>query len=216
MMDNTILVMKFSLARGLVIEISPFWIAIATATAVILFLVWFIRNRTSLDFVETEIPFPGIGKVRLRPSYEDIQIAHKAWVELATRKAGLPLDEENDTIVELYNSWYEMFREMRNLAKQIPAEKIRKNENTQKLVRLLVDVLNQGLRPHLTRWQSRFRRWYDEAIKKDENKDKTPQEIQKEYPDYADLIADLKTVSKGLVEYTDFIKHVAQGKRQRG
>jgi hypothetical protein len=213
--DNGILILKISCARGLIVEVGPLVLVIVAATVGIFFLIWYFRKKTSWDVVEAEIPFPGMGKVKLRPSYEDIQIAHKAWVELATRKAGIPLDEENDTIVELYNSWYELFREMRNLAKQIPADRIRKHSDTQELVRLLVDVLNQGLRPHLTRWQSRFRRWYDDAIIRDENKDKSPQEIQKGYPEYAMLIADLKVVNEGLVKYTAFIKRVAQGEKQK-
>jgi hypothetical protein len=215
-MDNSVLILKISYARSLVVEVGSFVLAIIGTVIVAIFLYRHFRKKTSWHPVEAEIPFFGIGKVKLQPGHDDIQIAHKAWVELATRKAGLPLDEENDTIVELYNSWYELFREMRNLAKQIPAEKIRKNKNTQELVRLLIDVLNKGLRPHLTRWQSRFRRWYDEAIKREENKDKTHQEIQKEYPDYAALIADLKIVNGGLVRYTAFIKQVAQGDKRQG
>lgn len=214
MTDNSILILNISYARHLVVEIGPCVLAIIGAIVITFVLYRYFRKKTSWHAVEAEIPFFGIGKVRLQPNNDDIQIAHKAWVELATRKAGLPVDEENDTIVELYNSWYELFREMRNLAKQIPAERIRKNETTQELVRLLVDVLNQGLRPHLSRWQSRFRRWYDEAIKKRENKGRTPQEIQRDYPEYATLIADLKTVNKGLVKYTAFIKQVAQGEKQ--
>lgn len=216
MTDNSLLILKISYARGLVVEVSPLVLAIVTVAGGLLFLVWFLRKKAFWDVVEAEIPFSGFGKVKIRPSHEDIQVAHKAWVELVTRKAGLPLDEEHDTIVELYSSWYELFREMRNLAKQIPAEKIRKHPDTQELVRLLVDVLNQGLRPHLTRWQSRFRRWYDEAINKDENKGRTPQEIQRDYPGYTELITDLKVVNEGLVKYTAFIRRVAQGEEQEG
>lgn len=214
-MDNSFLILKISYARGLIVEVGPYVLAIVTVAGGLLFLVWFLRKKAFWDVVEAEIPFSGLGKVKIRPSHDDIQIAHKAWVELVTRKAGLPLDEEHDTIVELYSSWYELFREMRSLAKQIPAEKIRKHKDTQELVRLLVDVLNQGLRPHLTRWQSRFRRWYDEAIKKDANKDRSPQEIQRDYPDYEALISDLKTVNEGLVRYTAFIKQVAQGEKRQ-
>jgi hypothetical protein len=212
-MDNSILILNISYDRGLVVEVGPAILAIIGFAVIALLLYRRYRKKTSWRAVEAEFPF-GIGKVRLQPNHDDIQIAHKAWVELATRKAGLPLDEDNDTIVELYNSWYDLFREMRNLAKQIPAEKIRENKNTQELVRLLVEVLNQGLRPHLTRWQSRFRRWYDEAIKKEENKNRTPQEIQRDYPEYEALIADMKAVNEGLVIYTGFIKKVAQGEER--
>jgi hypothetical protein len=40
----------------------------------------------------------GIGnqKLKIKPSYDDIQIAYKLWVELSTRKIGLPIDLEHD------------------------------------------------------------------------------------------------------------------------
>src|SRR5205807_2700637 len=112
-----------------------------------------------------QVQLGGIGTVKIRPSYEDIQVAHQAWIELVTRKAALPFEERNDVIAEVYDSWYALFREMRNLTKTIPAERVRGSKDTQALVRLLVDALNHGLRPHLTKWQARFRRWYEQAEK---------------------------------------------------
>ena len=46
------------------------------------------------------------------------------WVELNTRKIGLEFDQENDVIVEVYDSWYEYFRVARELIKDLPIEKI--------------------------------------------------------------------------------------------
>ncbi len=216
-MDNNVLILNISYVRRLVVEVGPIVIGIV-ALVFILYLLYrrFLRKeKSSWSAVEAEISLGGLGKVKLKPSYDDIQVAHKAWVELATRKAGLPFEEEHDVIVEVYNSWYELFREMRNLAKQIPAEKVRESTNTRNLVRLLIDALTLGLRPHLTRWQAKFRRWYDEASTRDENRAKTPQEIQREYPEYGELVADLKSVSKDLVEYTMFVKRVAQGEERK-
>ena len=137
------------------------------------------------------------------------QVAHKAWVELVTRKAALPFEEDHDVIYEVYNSWYALFQEMRNLVKTIPAEKVRDSKDTQELVRLLVDALNKGLRPHLTQWQAKFRHWYEEALKKSSGK--SPQEVQREYPNYRELVDDLIRVNKQLVEYAVVIKRIAQG-----
>tara|TARA_Y100000310_G_C20684535_1_gene818117 strand:- start:3003 stop:3389 length:387 start_codon:yes stop_codon:yes gene_type:complete len=114
-----------------------------------------------LFFEETElnITLGGIGSVKIKPSHEVAQIAHKAWSELITRKAGLQFEPENDVVVEVYNSWYQLFSEMRSLIKEIPASHLKRSE-TKKLVNLLVDSLNKGMRPHLTKWQAKFRRWY--------------------------------------------------------
>jgi hypothetical protein len=169
------------------------------------------RSPTSrLSVVEAEVQLGGIGRVKLRPHYEDIQVAHKAWVELVTRKAALPFDKDHDVINEVYNSWYALFQEMRSLAKSIPADRVRASKDTRELVRLLVDALNNGLRPHLTKWQAKFRHWYEEALK--EGAQKSPQEIQRDFPQYQELVDELVNVNKQLVDYADVIRRIAHGK----
>lgn len=96
----------------------------------------------------------GNGSITLHPNETDRQIAYAIWVELSTRKIGLPIDIEHDVIEEIYNSWYILFGVVRELVKGIPASKLRR-EDTQKIVELSFDVLNEGLRPHLTMWQAR-------------------------------------------------------------
>ena len=159
--------------------------------------------------VEAEVELGGMGRVRIRPNYEDIQVAHEAWVELVTRKAALPFDKDQDVISDVYESWYSLFQEMRRLAKAIPAQKVRESRDTQQLVRLLVDALNNGLRPHLTRWHAKFRHWYDQAATKSPMK--SPQDLQREYPEYQDLVDDLITVNKKLVSYSELMKRIAHG-----
>src|SRR5437773_1730066 len=56
------------------------------------------RKLPSWSVVGAEVALGGIGTVKIRPSYEDIQVAHKAWVELVTRKAALPFQEDHDVI----------------------------------------------------------------------------------------------------------------------
>jgi len=205
-----VLIVAFTDKCVLTIKLGPVLILLL----VLVPLIYYMLKRGTKRFpqwqtVEAEVKLGGIGKVKIRPSYEDVQVAHKAWVELATRKAGLPFDEENDVIVEIYDSWYELFKEMRNLAKQIPAEKVRASRDTRELIRILVEALNKGLRPHLTRWQAKFRRWYVAELKK--YPDKSPQEIQKEYPEYRELVNDLRNVNEQLVQYTALIKRIAYG-----
>ena len=59
----------------------------------------------------------------------------------------LVFDQENDVIAEVYNSWYEYFRVARELIKDLPIEKV---ECASELIELATNVLNNGLRPHLT------------------------------------------------------------------
>lgn len=128
---------------------------------------------------------------------------------MATRKAALLFDDENDVIVEVYNSWYELFGRMRDLVKEIPAQKLRSSRDTRELVRLLVDALNKGLRPHLTKWDARFRRWYD--LELNTKVGVSPQVIQRQFPEYVALVKGLKTVNQQIVEYAEVLRRVSQG-----
>ncbi len=155
----------------------------------------------------------GIGdqKVKIKPNYQDMQIAYNLWVELSTRKIGLEIDLDNDVIKEIYDSWYDFFKLTRELIKDIPVSKIRKDESTKELVRIAIEVLNEGLRPHLTKWQARFRRWYNTEIEREENKNLSPQEIQKKYPEYENLTKEMIEVNHQLIEYRKILRQLAMG-----
>ena len=133
-------------------------------------------------------------------------LAYKLWVDLSTRKIGLPFDENNDVIEEVYNSWYAFFGVARELLKELPATQI---NTSSELIELTEKVLNKGLRPHLTTWQAKFRCWYD---KNRADSDKEPQQLQKEYALYDELIADLKTTNSRMIEYKELLRKIAFGK----
>ncbi len=210
---QNIITIKITNDSILAIEVGPLLLAlivIGILCWLIYYRLWRRRQQPPWSVVEAEVQLGGIGMVKIRPSYEDIQIAHKAWVELVTRKAALPFEADHDIITEVYDSWYILFQEMRDLTKTIPAERIRASKDSQELMRLLVNALNKGLRPHLTQWQARFRYWYAEALKN--SIAKSPQEIQRDYPQYQKLVADLIKVNKQLVDYAEVIRQIAHGK----
>lgn len=194
---------------SLTISISHWFVVLAVA----LLAAWLLWRKMSGRFmtdVDMEINLGNIGKVSIKPNHEVKQIAHKAWVELKTRKAGLPIDKDNDVIGDIYESWYNLFGEIRALTRDVPASKLN-NPDTKKLVGLLIDTLNDGLRPHLTRWQAKYRRWYDKAVDKSEHDELTPQEIQNQYPQYKELVEDMLQINQQLVQYTEQIKKLADG-----
>ena len=80
-------------------------------------------KRRKLVFDGAEI---GVKDVKVKITCDDTvaEIAYKLWVELTTRKIAMPIDRENDVIVEVYNSWYAAFGEIRKLLKEIPQDKL--------------------------------------------------------------------------------------------
>jgi len=159
----------------------------------------FLKNLKT-HTAELNISLGAIGNITIKCNYEVRQIAHHAWTELVSRKAGLPIDPDHDVILEIYDSWYSLFAEIRRLIKSIPAAEI-EEENTQKLIEMLVNSLNNGLRPHLTKWQAKFRRWYTAELTKEVDASIPPQVIQKRFPQYQELMNDLIRINDQLVEY---------------
>lgn len=179
------------------------WVTGAVLLVLLLLFIWQVmRSRNLFQKFEIDQAEVGIGtnKLKLSINETDRQIAYKIWVELSTRKIGLPIDLEHDVISEVYDSWHTFFTVTRELVKDVPVNKFRRKE-TEEIVRLSIGVLNDGLRPHLTKWQARFRRWYGKATEHADFVDQSPQEIQQKYPKYEELQADLMEVNKRLIAY---------------
>lgn len=195
------------------IEVSIYLIAAISLLAIAILIYkyhfsgWRFHN---FEIDETEF---GIGnqKVKLRPNTTDKQIAYRIWVELSTRKIGLPIDLNDDVIYEVYDSWYSFFSVTRELIKDVPVTRFQRKD-TEKIIRLSIDVLNIGLRPHLTKWQARYRRWYEAQSKSNESLDLEPQEIQKKYPNIEKLESELLIVNRRLIGYRqkmyELISHI--------
>jgi len=59
-------------------------------------------------------------------NFQNIEIAHKIYVELVTRKAAIEIEEHRDVIVEIYNSWYSIFQSTRDELKSMNGELLKK------------------------------------------------------------------------------------------
>jgi len=201
---------------ALQLTISSWLIAVLSGVILIILLIRWLcirKLRASYEINEVEIGI-GSNKIKIRPNHDDLRIAYQLWVELKTRKLGIKVDEDNDVIHEVYNSWYEFFRITRELIKTIPATKVRASEDTRALVNLSMKVLNDGLRPHLTTWQAKYRRWYDREAEDQANFQLPPQLIQKKYKEYAALISDMKRVNMMLVKYAALLEDMIHGKEK--
>lgn len=190
--------------HNLVIQTS-LWV-LGFIVLLVLIYIFLLKNKWRYDLVKVNIKLGNVGTAEFRPNKSDLQVAHKIWTELVTRKAAIPIDKEHDVIEEIYNSWHTMFQKVREFISEIPADLIRNNKSTKEIVRIATQTLNDGLRPHLTRWQARFRNW--SFAEKHKLMEMTPQELQKEYPEYNDLIEDLMRVNTQLIQYSKELKKI--------
>ena len=156
----------------------------------------------SIEISETVI---GIGKSSIKINCDKrVQgIAHKIWIELKTRKIGIMFEEDQDVITEVYDSWYEAFKIIRKQLEEIPEERI---GDAKELIDIVLKVLNDGLRPHLTKWQAKYRAWYKKE--KEKNQNMTPQEIQKMYPEYQELVSDLKKTNEIMINFSKELRKI--------
>jgi len=198
--------------KGLQVRIGLLWILIFTAIIVCILVVQYWRPKWSMGWHASEVKFKFSGiEATVAPNIDTIRIAYQAWIEMTTRKVGLLFNQENDVIIEVYDSWYRMFGIFRELIKSVPAQRLRKSKDTQQLVELMRDVMNQGMRPHLSRWQARFRKWYvkELAAENESGQNDSPQQIQRRFPEYEELISDLSEVNLQLVEFSERLKTLA-------
>jgi hypothetical protein len=204
----------FSIVVGddwnLSLHLSPIPLITLAVIVAVIFLAIRVYAKHKLVDWELDGAEMGLGdqKFYFKPNNTDRQIAYSIWVELSTRKIGLLVVPDDDVISEIYDSWYAFFSVTRELIKDIPVSKVR-GASTSKIIDLSVEVLNVGLRPHLTKWQARFRHWYERQM--DSKSDAAPQEVQKDFPAYDELVADLLEVNKHLMIYRSKMNELVKG-----
>jgi hypothetical protein len=69
---------------------------------------------------------------KIKRSYQNLYVAHRIYIELVTRKAAIPIDVDKDVLVEVYNSWYSMFKTIREEIKNLPGDYLVDNESTKR------------------------------------------------------------------------------------
>ena len=157
----------------------------------------FLENSTFIDNAE---PTENTDK-------EIKKFANNIYIELITRKAGIPLEEDKDVIEEIYNSWYKLFCIIRDEIKSLPAKYLKDLSNPESAQGISMKILNDILRPHLTEHQAKFRNWLAKAKQDPQYSNLTPQELQKKYPDYEILFKSLKKTNEMLIESAERLQY---------
>lgn len=191
--------------------LSP-WIVLLILVAIGLLLlaryVWLFQHSM---WNEIEFSVCGVSS-KFCPDYSEKQIAYEIWVELSTRKIGLPIDLENDVIIEIYDSWYSFFSISRELIRKIPVRKLN-DKGAKFIVDVSLKILNQQLRMHLTKWQARYRKWHEAAVLNDS---RDPQVVQRNFPQYEHLTDNMLLVNKSLIECRKEMYRLATGNEEPG
>lgn len=195
--------------------ISSDWIFIGTIIAIIIALI-FLKRRLSKLFrwQNLEVEISGTPKVtfKVERNHDNLFIANRIHIELTTRKAAILINENDDSIEEIYDSWYKLFNIIRDEIKTVPGKYLKDHDPTKALIGLTRKILNDGLRPHLTEHQAKFRKWLENAKEEEINKRLAPQDLQKKYPDFDNLVASMKEVNLILANYANELDKLIKGK----
>lgn len=191
------------------------WVLVAAvilAGALRLFAWKWLQNKFSFQDVTMKF---GSLEFKVKRNTENLYIANRIYIELVTRKVALDFEKDKDVISEVYDSWYTLFKIIREEIKTVPGQYLQRHDATEALIGLTTEILNQGLRPHLTTYQAKFRRWYAGALNEEANRGKSPQEIQRGFPEYEILVADLERVNGLMKAYAEDLKGLIKGKTRK-
>ncbi len=116
------------------------------------------------------------------------ELAYRLWVQFSTRVVAFEIDWEQDDLAKVYDSWYSCFQQARTLVEEIPVWRDPDHGLAREVLGIATTALNQHMRSHLTAWQSRFRHWSDETVKKNTKlRSLSPQVRQKQFPKFDEL-----------------------------
>ncbi|OWY65383.1 hypothetical protein B7486_42365 [cyanobacterium TDX16] len=193
--------------KALVVQ-RTFWLGVAGGAIGLLIITVLIRRKYRLNLVSVSLPF-NLGTVEYELSSQDRVLAWKMYVQLKTRKAALLFDENHDVISEVYSSLYDIFPVARELLSNMPLAEV---ERSKGVADLILRVLNDAIRPHMTVWQASFRRWWEREVQSESNKGKSPCDIQRSYPQYSELVADLNRTNTELAKLADELLVIARAR----
>ena len=148
----------------------------------------------------------------------NIKVAWNIFCELQTRVGIVDFVENEDNIKICFESWYNMFKIIRSNLKelQIPLRKNKEKKNSdsiksKNLDEVLFILLNSHMRPFLRKWHYEFNTYWQENFTPDKN----PIEVQKNFPNYPELIGDINILQKKLKEISNTLEQIVRWSKKR-
>lgn len=150
----------------------------------------------------------------------NIKVAWNIFCELQTRVGIVDFVENEDIIKICFESWYNMFKIIRSNLKELQIP-LRKNKEKKKsdsityksknLDEVLFILLNSHMRPFLRKWHYEFNTYWQENFTPDKN----PIEVQKNFPNYSELIGDISILQNKLKEVSNALEQIVRWSKKR-
>jgi hypothetical protein len=153
-----------------------------------------------LKKVSVGLPF-GMGQAEWQADDTEIRAAWNLYVELVTRVAVEALDEQNGSLREALNSLYQLFPQTREILRTAgPSIGARMPS----IGGLAIAVLNDGLRPFMTKWHPELAHWESQRPATT-----SPRDHERSFPGARALREDLRVLQIELRRYAEALGRIS-------
>jgi hypothetical protein len=159
-----------------------------------------MRDRVSLKNVSVSLPF-GIGSMSWEVNRKQQEAAWSLYVELVTRIAVQPLALDQGLVREAMNSLYSLFGTTREILKAAGPDV---GASRDSVGGIAIAVLNNGLRPFLSKWHPLLQAW--EARRP---VGVSPKEHEQSWSEEATARRELEALRVGLEQYAQALATIA-------
>ncbi|MCL2924376.1 MAG: hypothetical protein MGF17_07055 [Trichodesmium sp. MAG_R04] len=150
------------------------------------------RDPAVLKKVSVSLPF-GLGCAEWEADQTERYAAWSLYVELVTRISVQPLGQEEGILREALDSLYRLFDTTREILKEA-GPGVGASQNS--VGGIAITVLNQGLRPFLTKWHSSLEVWETQR-----SNGVSPKEHEKEWSEESKMRGELEYLRQELNKY---------------
>jgi hypothetical protein len=161
-------------------------------------------DPAKLKKVSVNLPF-GIGGAEWEADPTERRAAWSLYIELVTRIAIQPLEEDQGLLRETLNSLYQLFPTTREILKEAGPSVGASHDSVGGIA---IHVLNNGLRPFLAKWHPLLQAW--EAQRPP---NLSPKEHEDNWSEQPNLRSDLELLRKDLEQYANALATIAGVKK---
>jgi len=124
----------------------------------------FKRLLTPLGITSVNIDIPGLGETKLELANPQREAARRIFLEMTTRTVTQRLKKEDGTLSAAIKSLYEFFQIVRGELKTMPPPPPGTDSDAKTLESIAHRMINQALRPYLSRWHDRINAWNETGL----------------------------------------------------
>jgi hypothetical protein len=161
------------------------------------------RGSGFLTLSEITLTMPEFAQMKFAVNLEYRRVAWKLFIETLTRVTTQPLGMEEGSLREALTSLHGLFGATRDLLKKMPPSKPTSKITVEMLA---VKMLNQEIRPFLSKWHIRLKK-FESA---------NPTAPESDWPDRADCRRELEVLRKRLIKYTTAFGELADVRNVAG